>query len=62
MTDARDERLSHSIFTRRRALQVGSIGLLGLGTADLASLRSMEGANPDPAGQIGDLRLSHRRA
>ena len=48
MSDARNERLSHLVLTRRRALQAGSIGLLGLGTADLVALRSMEGANPDP--------------
>jgi hypothetical protein len=33
--------ISHPPFTRRAALQAGSIGLLGLGLADLSALRAM---------------------
>src|SRR5207244_12008531 len=33
--------ISHPVFTRRTALQAGSIGLLGLGLAELSALRSV---------------------
>jgi len=37
----REEQVSHSLPTRRTALQAGSIGLLGLGLAELSALRGM---------------------
>lgn len=43
MTLERDNGFSHPVLTRRSALQAGSIGLLGLGTADLAALQSVAG-------------------
>ena len=36
---ASPHRVSHPVFSRRTALQAGSIGLLGLGISDVAALR-----------------------
>jgi hypothetical protein len=41
MTRSSPTGVSHPVFTRRSALQAGSIGLLGLGLSELSALRSV---------------------
>jgi hypothetical protein len=40
---------THPLFTRRSALQAGAIGLLGLGTGELAALQALAGSKPGKA-------------
>src|SRR5687767_3551854 len=44
----RSDPVSHPVFTRRTALQAGSIGLLGLGLAELSALRGLASDLPAP--------------
>src|SRR5713226_7994072 len=41
-------RTAHPVFTRRAALQAGSIGLMGLGIHDLSALRASAAASSRP--------------
>ena len=40
--------VSHPVFSRRTALQAGSIGLLGLGLAELSALRGLASGDAAP--------------
>lgn len=44
----RPEAVPHPTFTRRTALQAGSIGLLGLGLSEVAALRALAGQTSSP--------------
>ena len=48
----RENRFSHPKITRRSMLQAGSIGLLGLGTADLSRLRAAQPQQTKPAKSV----------
>ncbi len=48
MTEPQHPRHVHHSLTRRTAIQAGSIGLMGLGMAELSALRELNGAEPTP--------------
>ncbi len=48
MNDRHHEHFTHPVISRRAALQAGSIGLLGLGSAELSALRSAAAAETAP--------------
>ena len=53
MIGTKSHQVSHPVFTRRTALQAGSIGLMGLGMSETAALRAMaEPAKSEPSKSV----------